>query len=318
MPSPSRKVLRFVPESLVSQHFLAISETMDGRLRHWGAHAWRIVGRPPRARLEIVVPETLGRAANPVTPVDIAGVLVKPSVVASHAALRRERRTGAATSRSNGGAVPIAPGVAVRIGRAELQESVGIAAILTDSDGARAILTCGHPGSFSYSGEVLAADQPDGEPIANLSVNLLEGSPAIDAALCPLTEYGEELLDQSKDAPTWDFAEVRQPTLDDNGQSSVFWRPGNTSDSAATSPVTSFSAQTRALFGARGPRNGFIETGHAVYDGNSGLPLTIGHALYGLCSGYVGYNAFFTPLSTILGQLNKKGTTWSIFTPSAS
>jgi hypothetical protein len=189
---------------------------------------------------------------------------------------------------------------------------VGVAAVLVLA-GRPTILTCGHAEAFLFGDEILAGDEPDGKALAVLDRNLLSGSNPLDAALCPLTDAGIELLGESSEAPTWRFQRVRIPGPSDNGAESVFWETHDGEDSARTAPVLSFYGETSVLFGPRGPDRGFIETSHAVVGGDSGAPLSLGGRLYGLCSGFVGYTTFFTPIAAVLRRLNNEGLQCDIY-----
>ncbi|MDD5308449.1 MAG: hypothetical protein PHU25_14095 [Deltaproteobacteria bacterium] len=307
---------KFISADFLARHRAAIDSAMRVQLRQWGAHGWRIVGKPPRIRLEVVVPTTVQRPIHAVGPIQIADRWIKPSVVSSRVNIRRERWTDGTDPTAIGLSRAVAPGARVRVGRGDLQEFVGVAAVLLVS-GRPSILTCGHAGAFAYSDEILAGDEPDGDAIATLETNLLEESSPLDAAVCPLTEAGLELLRESRDAPTWRFKKVKTPGVEDNDQSSVFWQTHDGDDTAPTAPVQSFSGETAALFGPRGPRRGFVETGHAVEAGDSGSLLSLSSSLYGLCSGLVGHTAFFTPIAAVITRINKQGKICSIYSPPA-
>lgn len=302
-----------ISEEFLTTHRAAIERAMRANLRRWGAHGWSVVGKGPDLRLEVSVPTTVQHPARAVDAIRVGGRTIKPSVRATQAHLRRERADGFdAFGDTLGNAV--APGARIRVGRGAAQELVGVAAVL-DLDGRPAILTCGHASAFSLFDEILAGGEPDGESIATLETNLLEGSEPLDAAICPLTDAGVQLLEQSSAAPTWRFKNVRAPSVADNDELAVFWDTHDDADFAPTAGVRTFSGETSALFGPRGPRAGFIETGHAVVAGDSGSLLSLGSELYGLCSGFVGFTAFFTPIQSVIERLQREGIPCSVFTP---
>jgi hypothetical protein len=315
--SAAREAESFIPPEFLARHRAAIETAMHARLRDWGAHGWRIIGSPPRVRLEVVVPETVQRALVPVQTIKVAGRTIKPAVRASRVAIRKPRATAGDTPTAIGFARAVAPGARIRVGRGALQEFVGVAAVLVIA-GKPAILTCGHADAFKFSGELLPGDDADGVAIANLQTNFLSEPSPLDAAICPLTDAGRALLSESKAAPTWRFKTTHPPAVGDNDQTAVFWQTHDGNDSAPTAKIESFSGESHALFGARGPSEGFIETGHAVRGGDSGSLLSLESSLYGICSGFVGFTAFFTPITTVLERLKGQGISCSIFTPPAA
>ncbi len=241
--------------------------------------------------------------------------MIKPRVHASHAHLRREARTTAGDASAIGLTRVLAPGARVRAGRGDNQEFVGIAAVLV-VDGKIKVLTCGHASAFNLDNDVLAGDEPDGDAIAVLERNFLEDSLPIDAALCGLTDAGQELLQASAAAPTWRFGVVKSPSADDNEQEAVFWQTHDGEDEAQTAAVASFDGEDHVLFGPRGPHGPFVETGHSVVPGDSGSLLSLGSSLYGLCSGFVGHTAFFTPIATVIARIKKEARVCTVYRPS--
>lgn len=308
---------RFISPEFLEANRDAIAVAMRANLRKWGAQGWRIVGQDPQIRIQVSVPSTVQRPGQPIRGLRIAGRTVKPSVISSHAQIRRERWANGSDPTAIGLAHAIAPGARIRAGRGGFQEFVGIAAVLV-IDGLPKILTCGHAHAFSYSGELLAGDEPDGDAIATLERNFLEDSAPLDAALCGVTDAGLSVLKDSSAAPTWQFRKVRTPSAADNGKQSVFWQTHDGDDEAPTAPVESFNGENSALFGPQGPRGPFVETSHAVAGGDSGSLLSLGNSLYGLCSGFVGYTGFFTPIASVLARLNSEGIACSIYDPSAN
>ena len=306
--------VRTLTATFVARHHTAIASAMHSRLPRWGAHGWRVVGDPSKLRIEVVVPTTVQRPRHPVEPFKVASRWIKPRVSSSGVGLRRWRRADGSTQMATQQSHAVAPGARVRVGRGQLQEFVGIAAVLRLAEGL-AILTCGHASAFSFSQEILAGDEPDGAAIATLSANLLELASPIDAAICVLTDAGIALLADSLAAPTWRYKTVKTPAATDNQERAVFWQSHDGDDSAPTAPVLTYSGVTSALFGARGPSTGFIETSHLVVPGDSGSLLSLDAALYGICSGYVGHTAFFTPIATALRSLKRQGKKCSIYTP---
>lgn len=313
----NRNITSFLDTKGYLKHRAAIESALSKHLPRWGAHGFRVVGKSPKLRLEVLVARTVQTPRNAVEPIDVGGFRLKPKVVSSGVEVRRERRADGSANSAIGAAHAIAPGARVRVGRGSTQEFVGIAAVLSLKSGP-ALLTCGHAAAFSFSAEILAGDEPNGDAIATLDANLLELSAPLDAAICPLTDTGVALLGQSSSAPTWRFQGVRRPSAVDNQCQTVFWQTHDGDDEAPTAPVLSFSATNTALFGARGPRAGFIETHHDVVPGDSGSLLSFGPDLYGICSGFVGFTALFTPIQSVLDYLGKTGKKCSIYRPSAS
>jgi hypothetical protein len=136
--------------------------------------------------------------------------------------------------------------------------------------------------------------------------------------VCPLTDVGLGLLEESRDAPTWRFKKIKTPGVEDNDRSTVFWQTHDGADEAPTATVESFSGESLALFGPRGPQTGFIETGHAVVGGDSGSLLSLGSSLYGLCSGFVGFTAFFTSIAAVIARLHHQGMSCTLYLPPGS
>jgi hypothetical protein len=308
------KPVRFITPEFYRRHASAIAATLRPKLAGWGAHGFRIVGVSPRLELEVLVPQTTQVPTRPVEPIRVGKTWIKPRVRSSHVSLRRERRADGSGPTAIGLARAVAPGARIRVGRGEIQEFVGIAAVVVC--GKRpALLTCGHAAAFSFSEELLPGDEPDGDAIATLDVNLLAGGSPLDAALCTLTDAGVDILRSSSQASTWRFQKVRPPSAVDNRERTVFWQTHDGTDSAPTADVESFDGTTAALFGPTGPSSGFVETSHNVVPGDSGSLLSLGDSLYGLCSGFVGFTAFFTPIAAALAALSSKGKKCSIYHP---
>jgi hypothetical protein len=313
---PSPVDPRFITSEFFSEHHEALASAVRAKLRTWGAHGWRVSGQGPAMRVEVVVPTTHQRPRQPIAALEIGGRLVKPNVIASHAHIRREMRTTGEGSSAIGLSRAIAPGARVRVGRGDGQEFVGIAAVLDFPSGDTRILTCGHARAFSFSSEILPSDDPQGDTLANLDRNFLSENPPLDAAICTLTDAGKNVLASSSGAPTWRFQNIRTPGAADNGHQAVFWQTHDGDDTAPTAPVETFSGENLALFGPGGPASGFVETSHVVVPGDSGSLLSLGQSLYGLCSGFVGFTAFFTPIASVIARLQSEGTSCTVHRPS--
>lgn len=248
------KVVRSFTPEFYRRHEKQLSKALAKKLSSWGAHGFRIVGTPPRLYAEVVVAQTVQNPERAVEPIQVGPRWIKPRVRSSRVTLRRMGLLDGSSPTAIGAARAVAPGARIRIGRNQVQEFVGIAAVVTVA-GKPAILTCGHAQAFAFSDELLAGDEPDGDAIARLDVNLLAGSSPLDAALCPLTDAGVALLQASNQAPTWRFKNVRTPSPADNQKSSVFWQTHDGDNSAPTADVETFSGRrTRPTTGRTATR----------------------------------------------------------------
>jgi len=314
-PSKPKNDSRYLAATFLKTHFDELSTVLQRHLKPWGTQGWRVVGREPHLRIEVSLPQSVQKPRHPVRAVRVGGRWIKPAVTISHAHLRRPRGADGSSPSSIGLVRAMAPGARVRVGRGQFQEFVGIAAVFEYPDKSKKVLTCGHARAFDFSGEIVPGDDPNGDAIANLDRNFLQDPNPLDAALCTLTDAGLALLKDSANAPTWRFKSIKTPSVTDNSQQSVFWQTHDGDDSALTAPVLSFSGQNAALFGPTGPQTGFVETSHGVIPGDSGSLLSLGASLYGLCSGFIGFTAFFTPIASVVARLKSQGTICTIYQP---
>src|SRR5690242_19010508 len=91
--TPAERPQAVVAAAFVDAKRREIAASVRSHLRQWGAHGWRIVGPASALRVEVTVPKTVLTPRAPVGAIEIAGRSIMPRLHASHAHVRRERRT---------------------------------------------------------------------------------------------------------------------------------------------------------------------------------------------------------------------------------
>lgn len=293
------EVLRYLSRAELSRYRDQIEAALRRKKRGWGLQGWSICGRGDRLRVVVKVPY---RRVNPraaVEPIRIGArkpFLLKVGVEASYFNEVGGTTLGSRSSTADGDAA-LAPGAPIEVSSGG-RSRCGIAAVL-DLDGDPFLLTCGH----SFQGSSGKVFMPGGsDPVARLTLNLLDTRTPLDAAVCELTPRGLELLDDSKDADTF-FDDVHTPDAADNEASVTFWPSSETDPDPIDLDVRSFSTCFDPLFGAGGPRCNFIEARMRASEGDSGSVLAFDDAYYGLCSGTAGTSTYFTAISDVIETL---------------
>jgi hypothetical protein len=171
----------------------------------------------------------------------------------------------------------------------------GVAAFVSDPDGAIYLVMCGHafPGG---SGSV----EVSGAKVADVVANTL-GTHDVDAALCRLTPAGVGLA-QSSPATTW-LADVHTPLPSDNGGQVTFYPTNSNGPPPFVQNVSSYSANEQV---ANVSLAGLITLPECTQAGDSGSLLAFANRYYGLCSGTSGTLSCFTPIELALDTLGQE------------
>lgn len=295
----------------VKRYRRAIDETLRGRAAELDIHGWSFEGRSPRIRLVAkVTVKRMDKHKNLSIPLpEASGGRLKVHVRATYARRRGPGPLPFGGDSLTGGV--ISPGAPIVVDHGGYQEWAGVAAVLMLADGPH-ILTCGH--AFMGAREEVYADPGEEEPIAELAASYFYERPRLDAALCKLTEYGLELLEQSGDAVTW-FTKFRRPRVSDNGKTAVFWATNPESAGAYEAPISSYSTCDAILFGDDDVHGGLVEMPFIASGGDSGSLLSVGDRYYGICAGHVGDATLFTPFAAAMDRIRENYPEATLWTP---
>jgi hypothetical protein len=282
----------------------AIAAALRERAGDWGLQGWSIVGREPRLRIAVRVPLRRISPRASVEAITVKGIRFKPAVIPTFTTLRPRDTNGPAAS----GVQPyaFAPGSPIVV---DGQERCGVGAFLQIDDEPH-VVTCGH--AFGDAGgRVRTLDSK--EDVARLTYDLREQPFYLDAAVCSLTDWGLEQASDSRDAETW-TAKVHTPGPSDNGRDCVLWPTHDDVPDGIELSVLSFSTDFFPFCESPAGGCSFIEAEYVAPEGDSGGPLTIDGAYYGICRGTNSHSTFFTPVASVVSALQTQGKTvrpWS-------
>jgi hypothetical protein len=308
---PSRSVRRYLSAREAVHARAALHAGAAKLLVGHGVHGWGLVGTRDKLRFAVEVPRLVANPEAPITAVSLpkkaGGGALKPTVRASFVRSGPTFHFLDAVAGAPDGAVSeaLAPGSSIIVD-SRPRQAAGVSCMVR-CDGDAYLVTCGH---VFEEGARKTNVHVGRRVVATLTHNFLDDDKQedeqLDAAYCKLTPDGERLLHASSDAPSWS-ASIHEPGAEDLERSATFY-PARSATAALAGKVLSTSFCQTDLWN----RFWSLSLCHLIQlpplsdPGDSGSPLLLDGALYGLCTGAVGVHSYFTPLFAVAERLKRQ------------
>jgi hypothetical protein len=295
---------KFLTQKEAKRYRPAINSILVERAEDWGLQGWSLVGKGDRLRVAVRVP--LRRISPKVraSHIDLGGLRLKVAVLPTFAFQPPSTTAGSAFVAQRS---PLAPGSPINI---EGEERGGVGAFIA-IDGVPHLLTCGHV--FSDSRSIVQRIDTE-ETVAIKTHDLRQAPWWLDAAACELTAEGIDAATSSSTADSW-VRRVHEPSSLDHDKTCAFWPTHEDAPDPIELTVLSSATTFFPFCSAPAQDCSFVEVEYAAPPGDSGGPLMLNDAYYGICVGTNSHSTFFTPVSSVLRALRASGKKVSPWVP---